>query len=252
MTTDQSPLVSVIVPLYNGAAFLTEAIESIWQQTYHPVEIIIVDDGSTDSGPQIIKDFGNRVQSIRQNNSGPAAARNVGLQMAHGEIIAFLDADDLWPPDKLSIQMQCLVDNPHIEMVMGQIQVIELPDATRREHRFNIDQETAVNLHLGGALFKASVFDKVGLFDESMRYSEDVDLFMRIREHNIPIAIVENVTLHYRLHEHNMTHNLAEVDRHLLRAFKKSLERRRQAHGNAHNLPAMANFERYPTVNDET
>jgi hypothetical protein len=89
----------------------------------------------------------------------------------------------------------------------------------------------------------------VGKFDERMRYSEDVDLFMRIREHNIPIAIVESVTLYYRLHEHNMTHTLAEVDRYLLLAFKKSLDRRRQAHGNAHNLPTMENFERYPIIN---
>ena len=252
MTTNQQPLVSVIVPVYNGADFLAEAIESIQQQTYRPLEIIIVDDGSTDSGPQIIKEFGNRVQSLRQNNAGPSAARNAGLQLARGEIIGFLDADDLWPPEKLNMEMQCLRDNPRIEMVMGQIQVIEMPDATRREHRFNIEQEAAVNVHLGGALFRASIFDKVGIFDESMRYSEDVDLFMRIREHDIPVAIVDNVTLYYRLHQHNMTHNLVEVDSHLLRAFKKSLDRRRQAHGDAHNLPAMEYLERHPFVNDKT
>src|SRR5690349_13432849 len=104
MTTNQQPLISVIVPVYNGSDFLSEAIDSIRQQMYGSIEIIVVDDGSTDSTPQIIESFANSIQSIRQDNAGPAAARNAGIRLAHGEVIGFLDADDLWPPDKLKIQ----------------------------------------------------------------------------------------------------------------------------------------------------
>jgi glycosyltransferase involved in cell wall biosynthesis len=249
MTTNQQPLISVIVPVYNGSDFLSEAIDSIRQQMYGSIEIIVVDDGSTDSTPQIINGFASSIQSIRQNNAGPAAARNAGLRLARGEVIGFLDTDDLWPPDKLKIQMQCLMDNPHVEMVMGRIQVIELPGAIKRRHRFNIEQEPAVNVHLGGALFRRSIFGKVGAFDESLRYSEDIDFFMRVREYGIQVAVTDHVTLYYRLHQHNMTHDLAKGDSYLLRAFKKSLDRRRQAHGEAHDLPAMQNIDQLPDVN---
>jgi glycosyltransferase involved in cell wall biosynthesis len=232
-------LVSVIVPVYNGSEFLLEAITSIQGQTYRPLEIIVVDDGSTDSTPQLIAALGSEIRSIRQDNAGPSAARNAGLRLVHGEVIAFLDADDLWPPDKLSTQVQYLRDHPHIDMVMGGIQPVELPGAIHRDFRFDIQQEAPVSVNLGGALFRSSVFDRVGMFDESMLYSEDVDLFMRIREQGVPLAILDTVTLYYRLHAHNMTNKTAAMDSYLLRAFKKSLDRRRRAHGEARNLPSF-------------
>lgn len=101
----QNPLVSVVMPVYNGAAFLAEAIESVLGQTHASVELIVVDDGSTDASPQIIGRHGERLVAIRQNNAGVAAARNAGIAAARGEFVAFLDQDDWWLPEKLLKQL---------------------------------------------------------------------------------------------------------------------------------------------------
>lgn len=111
------------------AEFLSEAVASIWQQNYHPLEIIIVDDGSTDETAELAKSLGKDIRYAYQRNSGPAAARNKGLEMACGDIIAFLDADDLWPPNKLRIQVTRLVNDPKLDVVLGRIQFVKLPGA---------------------------------------------------------------------------------------------------------------------------
>src|SRR5512143_4014499 len=111
------PLVSVVMPVYNGARYLRQALESALNQTYRPLEIIVVDDGSTDETSAILAEFGSRIRAIRQKNPGSAAARNAALQAAHGEIIAFLDADDLWLPQKLEVQVAYLRAHPDVELV---------------------------------------------------------------------------------------------------------------------------------------
>ena len=100
-----SPLVSVIVPVYNGAQHLREAVRSIERQDYQPLEIIVVDDGSTDETPRVIASLGDRVRALRQDNAGPAAARNYGITASHGQLLAFCDADDTWPDGKLHLQV---------------------------------------------------------------------------------------------------------------------------------------------------
>lgn len=122
--TEASRLVSVIIPVYNGEAFLAEAVESIQRQNCHSLEIIIVDDGSTDSTGSVVASLQADVRYVYQpNNSGPAAARNRGLQMAQGNVIGFLDADDdLWPDNKLAVQLACLAAQPRTEIVLGYVQ----------------------------------------------------------------------------------------------------------------------------------
>ena len=105
MTTNV--LLSVIMPVYNGAEFLAEAVASIVAQAYQPLEIIVVDDGSTDETATIVQSLGGEIRYLYQFNQGPAAARNAGLALAQGDLIAFLDVDDLWPADKLAQQMAC-------------------------------------------------------------------------------------------------------------------------------------------------
>ena len=94
----QVPLVSCVIPVWNGEKYLGEAIQSVLDQTYSNIELVIVDDGSTDGTPDVIASFTNRVTSIRQEQSGPAAARNTGISASKGEIVAFLDSDDIWEP----------------------------------------------------------------------------------------------------------------------------------------------------------
>ncbi len=110
-----SPLISCIVPVFNGERYLREALDSIFAQTYRPLEILVADDGSTDRTPYIAAAFGNRLRYLRQDNQGPAAARNLGIRAATGEFIAFLDADDVWHPEKLERQMARFQVRPELD-----------------------------------------------------------------------------------------------------------------------------------------
>src|SRR5688500_924354 len=111
--TEQQPLVSVIIPVYNGARFLRAALESVFAQTYRPIEVIVVDDGSADDSGVIAQSF-PEVRYIRQENQGVAAARNNAIEAARGEFFAFLDQDDLWTPEKLRLQIEHLLDHPEV------------------------------------------------------------------------------------------------------------------------------------------
>jgi glycosyltransferase involved in cell wall biosynthesis len=233
------PLVSVIIPVFNGEKFLEEAITSVLRQEYSPLEIVIVDDGSTDRTEQIAQGCGHGIRYLRQPNSGPSAARNRGLKIARGSMIAFLDADDVWPSGKLNFQLPYLINNPSLEIVMGRIQLMRL-SGTIEGPVFEDFGEPCMSVNLGGAVFRRSVFYKVGLFDETMRYSEDVDWFMRAREGGVSIAVIDPVTLFYRLHDQNMTRERNLSDLHFFKALKKSLDRRRREGGVAAALPRLS------------
>jgi glycosyltransferase involved in cell wall biosynthesis len=230
------PLVSVVIPVYNGELFLTEAVDSIRWQNYEPLEIVIVDDGSTDRTVQIIENLGKDIRFISQANQGPGAARNRALEVARGELIAFLDADDQWPRGKLHLQVRYLLDHPEHDLVTGLIRLVTMPGANNR-FRSIVPDDTMSHINLGAAVCRRRLFDQVGLFDESFRMSEDQDWFLRVREHKVPIIILEDITLFYRLHDNNMTHDCKPSDYLLTRLFKQSLERRRrQNQGKAQEL----------------
>lgn len=237
----QQFFVSVIIPVYNGEAFFAEAVESVRQLNYHPLEIIIVDDGSTDGTAVIAKSFQGDVRYISQPNKGPSAARNAGLKMARGNVIAFLDADDLWPKNKLEIQLACLAANPSVEIVQGRLQYMRLLDCAAERPLFEDFAEPCVSFSLGSAIFRRPVFDRIGLFDERLRYSEDVDWFMRARENGVTVVVLEQVTLFCRRHQRNTTYrkNLQETG--FIKALKNSLDRRRQqSNGSAAPLPELS------------
>ena len=115
--TTRQPRVSVIIPAYNADRYIAEAINSIFSQSYQDYEIIVVDDGSTDSTPEILQSYGSRIHSISQTNGGMAAARNLGIAAAKGELIALLDHDDIFLPDKLPAQVACFDSHPGVGLV---------------------------------------------------------------------------------------------------------------------------------------
>jgi len=236
------PFVSVIIPVYNGETFLAEAVESIQRQGYPPLEIIIVDDGSTDSTANVVASLQADVRYVYQTNSGPAAARNRGLGMAQGDVIGFLDADDLWPDNKLAVQLACLAAQPRTEIVLGYVQWMRLAADAGDNPRFESFAEPFVSFNLGSALFRKSVFDKVGLYDPTLRYSEDVDWFMRAREQGVSMVILEQTTLLYRLHQLSITHGKSANALNILKVIKRSLDRRRQNDGFARSLPRIPNL----------
>ena len=236
------PLLSVIIPVFNGERFLGDAVQSVREavhvldQEYSDVEIIVVDDGSTDGTARVASSFYETVRYLHQANQGPSAARNRGIEHARGSLIAFADADDLWPADKLKLQLPLLINDPAVEIVMGRIQQVSLSQTIDGQTRAEDVAEPAFSVNLGSAVIRKSVFERVGLFDESMRYSEDVDWFMRAREGGTEIVTIDAVTLFYRQHDQNMTRGKSTSELNVLKALKKSLDRRREQTGFASAL----------------
>jgi len=226
-----SKLVSVIIPAYNGERYLGEAIENVLAQNYRPLEIIVVNDGSMDATETVAMDYARDIIYAFQENRGPGAARNKGLQMASGDVIGFLDVDDLWSDDKLSFQLARMADEPSLEIVLGLSQPMKLQSGKKGQAKFEKWHDPFCALLLGAGVFRKSVFEKVGFFDEALYYGEDTDWFMRAREMGISMIILPVVTLFYRRHDFNMTLDSATKDRYFIKALKKSLDRRRQDGG---------------------
>lgn len=220
------PVVSVIVPVFNGEQFIREAVENIISQDYPSSEIIIIDDGSTDGTADIIKQLPYEVRYFNQENNGPAAARNKGIKEAMGEYIAFLDADDLWPKNNLFILVEALSRDKDIEVVQGHGQ-LACRNPETRTYEYSGSPRGLFPYYIGAALYRRSAFTKVGLFDPTLRYGEDSDWFMRARELKIGIKRLEDITLIVRRHGKNMTYGRSPAELNQLRVIKKGLDRMR-------------------------
>ena len=240
--TDITPKISVIVPLFNQEDYVGEALESILAQEYPNLEIIVIDDGSSDNSFRVAAEY-ESVMVLSQKNRGPSAARNRGIQTSKGELVAFLDADDLWPSRKISIQLKPLIEDSRIDGSLGLIR--KLKKVKDGAYSFCLDTESFYGVQLGSALFRRDVFRKVGLFDEKLTYSEDHDWFLRARENGLNIVTVDGEGLYYRVHEENMTRSsAAEKDFGLVRVLKRSLDRRRDASaGSARSLSSFSNLK---------
>ncbi|MCL1467396.1 glycosyltransferase family 2 protein [Argonema galeatum] len=226
---DKQLFISVIIPVYNGEKYLAEAIQNIKNQDYKPLEIIVIDDGSTDGTPEVAAEFKDCIRYVYQQNSGPAAARNHGIRIANGDVIAFLDVDDLWSDDKLKLQADYLANNPSVEIVQGLIQQMKLSEPTANNQPiFEPAYKPYSYINLGSAIYRKSVFDKIGFFDETLNYAEDVDWFIRAWENGISKLVLERVSLFYRKHKDNMTSGKNLVELGFVRIFKKHLDRCRK------------------------
>ncbi len=217
--------ISVIIPVYNCEEFIAQAIDSIFQQRYEPLEIIVVDDGSTDKTAQIVARFNNAIRYIRQSNKGPASACNRGLAMARGDMVGFLDADDLWTQNRLSLQLPYFTESPRVDIVMGLVQLMRYSNLPESPGSFVPVDSPNIALCPGCSLFRRDVFDTVGYFDETLTMGYDWDWFMRARELGIGMVILQQTTLYYRRHSHNFTNQVEMGNRFTLRMLKKSIDR---------------------------
>ncbi|MDX9952954.1 MAG: glycosyltransferase family A protein [Anaerolineae bacterium] len=207
-------LISVIMATYNRESYIQGALESILRQNYAPMEIIVIDDGSTDRTPEIVAGLIEQraapIRYVRQENQGQPSAFNHALRLARGEIIAFLDDDDLWPADRLPTQLDYFVQGgrpgEEIGIVLGKkdyfadgvkVNDAEMAAANQRPYRYS----------LGAALLARWVFERVGVFDEHIGYVSDWDWFARARALEIPTAIDPRITLLGRIHAGNITQN---------------------------------------------
>lgn len=215
------PLVSVIVPVYDGAAYVAEGVGSALAQTWPAVEVIVVDDGSRDATPAIVDGLAlrdPRVRVLHQANAGPSAARNAGLERARGAYVAFLDADDRLLPDKLADQVAALEADRSVDLVYGDVHYVEDRNGRVWDPRRGAPPLPFERLLLyrnwfapPAPLLRRRLVDAVGGFDPAMRTSEDWDYWLRCLRHS-DFRYVPGVVAHYRLHGEQNHRNRAKMD----------------------------------------
>jgi glycosyltransferase involved in cell wall biosynthesis len=213
----------------NGERFLEEALTSIDGQRYPSVEIVFIDDGSSDRTGDIATSGIGPVRYTYQENRGVPAARNTGVDLAEGDYLTFLDADDWWAPGRLEYQIQLLEANRDIDIVLGHTRRTWARDTATPGQAGAHFTEPEVALSLSAALIRRSVFERIGRFNESLRYCDDWDWFMRAREVGVTIATHPETVLFYRRHEGNITNDTGGGNRDFARVLKASLDRRREA-----------------------
>jgi hypothetical protein len=224
------PLVSVIIPVFNGARFLPEAVAAVLAQDYPSLEIIVVDDGSTDDLQAVVERLPVNVRCFRQDNAGPAAARNRGIRDASGDYIAFIDVDDLWPERKLGTAIELLEQAPMLDVITGYAQLQQHDAATQRYAYIGNPRESFPH-YIGAAVYRRRAFERVGLYDPNLKFGEDTDWFNRAREAALNIERLEQVTLIVRRHAANMTRGKSMVELNALRVLKMAIDRKRALAG---------------------
>lgn len=225
-----APPISVIIPAFNAERFLAETIESLLAQTLPPMEIVLVDDGSTDGTAEVARRFGSRVNYQLRPHSGIAATRNHGLSVARGEWIAFLDADDVWLPDKLQLQAARLLAEPHLQYVTAQTEIFLEPGCERPPNYHPSYLEGKQFGLLSSFLGRKAVFETVGKFDTQFICAEDMDWFARAKDLRVPTVSLAEVLARKRVHSTNITVTVGVrvIQGEVLRIMKSTLDRQRQ------------------------
>lgn len=219
----QSPLISIIAPAYNATPFYEGWLHSIQQQEYDNLEVVLVDDGSTDELPRLVRSAPAYFRYLRQENCGPAIARNNAIAACAGELVAFLDLDDRWTPGHLKRLAKDLLAHPQAGIAQGLIRnMTHDADGTAcfcsRTYRF---------INLGSGLYRRWVFEKAGLFDEALKYAEDFDFMIRCWEQGVRKVDVDELSLLYHRHGSNMTNGKTPIDLGGVLIYKRRLDRMR-------------------------
>lgn len=214
---NETELVSVIIPVYNRAELVRETVESVLEQTYRNLEVILINDGSTDHSLEIIqglqKEHPDIIKVITQENQGQIAARNRGIGEAHGRYIAFLDSDDLWVPDKLEQQIPLFKKG--VGLVYGSVELIDGTGKNIGYDHCDPAVQGDIYHHLlvknrmtgGSVVVLKAALDEVGLFDPEFKAAENWDLWIRICR-NYEARLVNKPVVKYRLHDSNMSKNV--------------------------------------------
>lgn len=224
-----APLISVIVPVHNGERYLAEAVDSVLAQTYQPLDLIVVDDGSTDGTPDVLSARASEVRAVRQPQAGSAAAVNRGVEIARGSLLAFLDADDLWTPDKLERQIEVMAtEGP--ALVFGYVRQFHSPELSERERATIVcPVKPGPGISRGTMLVPREVFDLVGPFDCTWRVGEFLDWYARAVELGVHTAMLEHVVMRRRLHAACSSARAAGERRDYALILAAALRRRRAA-----------------------
>ena len=198
--------VSCVIPVYNGADYLPEALASVLEQTCPPMEIVVVNDGSTDHTAGVLAEYRSHVTVVQQRNLGPAAARNSGIRLCCGELIGFLDADDTWVADKLEQQVAAFESDPQLDVCTGLSQNFWIAELEEEAQRMADSAMAGPQPGVSTAMMvRKSAFDRVGLFDPSLRRMDTTEWFVRARDAGLRFQDFKAVLVRRRLHRHNIS-----------------------------------------------
>ncbi|MGJ7032967.1 glycosyltransferase family 2 protein [Niabella hirudinis] len=243
------PEISVIIPTYNNGPELFRAVQSLLQQDLVrnsgcQLDIIVVNDASGPVARPFLQELQERYPQVRLIShavqKGPAAARNTGIRAALGELISFLDADDEWPLNKLSLLLPVLED-PQVDVAGGKIKYL-LRNGTPDLHiKYEDDENRLSHVHLGALLVRKRIFEQSFFFDESLRYSEDIDWWLRLKEQQVKIILLEATTLLYHVHGGNMSVHKSIKELQLLKVLHKAAQRRKNNTKMSH-IPQLKDY----------
>ena len=227
------PLISCIIPVYNHELYIAETIDSVLGQSYRPIEVIVVDDGSTDRTAEVVAGFGDRVRYHYQPNAGPPAARNAGAALARGEYLAWLDSDDLWRADKLERQFAFLQEHPDVGICLTHLQNFWIDDLAAEAERLR-DSMRARPLPgyvFATVLTSRAVYERIGQADVAIFHGDGTDWLMRAMDMGIQIEVLPEVMVRRRYHHTNISRVDSKADAEsYLRLLKRHLDnKRRQA-----------------------
>lgn len=223
---------SCIIPCYNGARYLDDAIQSILDQTRRPQEIIVVDDGSTDGSAAVVARYGSSVRYHRRQNGGPAAACNTGIALTRYDFVAFLEQDDLWVSHKIERQLAAFEIDERLDYCVTKIQNFWEPSLQEEASHYagQAVMQPVPGYVVQTLLARRRAFSIVGGFDESLRFACATDWFIRAEEAGARGLLLQDVLTHRRLHERNYSRTNRGASREqFLQVVKSMLDRRRDA-----------------------
>ena len=217
------PLVSVIIPAFNAEGTVRNAIDSILSQTYKQIEVIVINDGSTDNTLKILREYGEQIRYISQNNKGPSAARNAGIKIAKGDFIAYQDADDVSMPERIEQEVDYLLNNPNMSMVFTGMKTISGDTIPKCHSEFLLLQSNYVPC--GSVMHKKDILDSVGWWNEQV----DWDLWIRISE-KFEIGYIKECLYEYRKRETGISSVRGRLKNRLidLQMFKDRYKRKKE------------------------
>jgi glycosyltransferase involved in cell wall biosynthesis len=223
------PTVTAAIPVRDGEAYLAEAIESVLAQTRPCDQVVVVDNGSTDGSAAIAAGYSPAVELVSEPRPGVGPARNAAVIAARGEFFAFLDADDLWQPEKIERQLAAFATRPELQLVFGHVRQFASPDLPAAEAAaLWIPAEPQPGLHIGVMLARRGAIDAVGPWAEDVQISDGLTFLLRARELGLAQEMLDETVALRRVHGAN--HSLSNRDQRVefARHLKRSLDRRRE------------------------
>lgn len=215
-------MISVVIPVFNGAAYIAQAIESVLSQTLPPDEVLVIDDGSTDGTAELVRRYQPRVSYRHQPNQGPGAARSFGIHQSNGDLLAFLDSDDLWLPDKLRLQKDALDQDPDLDLVFTHMSQFRDGENPAQEER-TVQPSPLISCLLA----RRTAFERVGTLRTDLK-AEFVDWYLRAIEGGLKMRTLDSLLVRRRLHTANFSLVDKDMRREYVHVLKASLDRRRK------------------------